>query len=236
MKNVIVAAKVPGAAHQLDPSRIIQTAEKLAQRIGQSLPGTTLAGLAAEIVQIARDTDQRIRQILKPNLAIRIGSVTAIGLTLACLWYFMQDLHTRLEFRTITEFLGAANTCFNFLVALAGGLWFFVTLESRIKRKKILASIQELRELIHVIDATQLYYTPEMYGPDSDSTKTDQRFDHTYLLDCSQLLGVISNLAALYTRGAADDSIMRAAADVEMLAAALTGKLYAKAEFVRLAA
>ena len=122
------------------------------------------------------------------------------------------------------------------MVALAGALWFLITLEARLKRKRALDSLQELREFIHVIDATQRYYTPDLYRQDGEGPSHSRRFDHTYLLFCSQMLGVISNLAALYTRGSAGDSIMRASADIEMFATALTSKLYAKAEFVRLSA
>jgi len=234
MKSVLLAGERPNAAHRLDPSRIIETAEDLAQRIDQKLPGSTLAGLAAELVRIARDTDQRVQQARKPILAIRFASVIAIGCGLLGLWYLVRHIHTRWEFGTVTDLFEATDAGFNILVVLAGALWFLITLEARLKSKKVLESIQELREFIHVIDATQLYYTPEIYHHDAESPSNRWRFDHTYLLACSLMLGVISNLAALYTRGAAGDSIMRAAADVEMFAAALTGKLYAKAEFVRL--
>ena len=47
------------------------------------------------------------------------------------------------------------------------------------------------------------------------------------------MLAVISNLAPLYTRGAAGDSIWRAAADIELLANAIATKLTSKAETVR---
>ena len=47
------------------------------------------------------------------------------------------------------------------------------------------------------------------------------------------MLGVISNLAPLYTRGATGDSILRAASDVQMLALAIITKHLAKAEAVR---
>ena len=50
------------------------------------------------------------------------------------------------------------------------------------------------------------------------------------------MFGVISNLAALYARSEAADSVMQAASNVEMLANALTDKLYSKAEMVRLLA
>ena len=49
-----------------------------------------------------------------------------------------------------------------------------------------------------------------------------------------RLLGVISNLAPLYTRGAAGDSILRAVSEIELLANAITANLMSKAETVRL--
>ena len=234
MNSASLTTPTPTGAHQLDPSKIIETAENLARRISESLPGSNLAGLATLLVQIARDTNQRVHQARKPIIAIRLASGTAIGGCLLGLWYLLRNVHTRSEFSNVAEFLGAADTAFNFLVALAGALWFLITLEGRLKRKKALDSIQELREFIHVIDATQLYYTPDLYVKDGEIPNKARRFDHTYLLFCSQMLGVISNLAALYTRGSAGDSVMQASADIEMFAAALTSKLYSKADFVRL--
>jgi hypothetical protein len=57
--------------------------------------------------------------------------------------------------------------------------------------------------------------------------------DETYLLRSTQMLGVISNLAHLYTRGVTGDSILRAASEVQMLALAISAKHLAKAEAVR---
>lgn len=75
-----------------------------------------------------------------------------------------------------------------------------------------------------------------MYDDGASSANKLLRFDHSYLLYGSQILGLVGNLAALHTCGAAGDSIIRVSADVEMFATALTGKLYNKAEFVRLSA
>ena len=236
MNSVFLGTEGPSASHQLDPARIIETADALARRVSQGLPGSTLAGLAAELVRIARDTDRRVKEARKPIMAIRVASATTIVCTLLGLWYFLRNIHTRSEFSSVSEFLGAVDTGFNFLVALAGAMWFLATLEARLKRKMVLDYIQELREFVHVIDATQLYYTPDLYPQDGEGPGHRQRFDHTYLLFCSQMLGVICNLAALYTRGAAGDSIMQSAGSVEMFAATLTSKLYGKAEFVRLSA
>jgi hypothetical protein len=75
---------------------------------------------------------------------------------------------------------------------------------------------------------TQLYYTPDLYKADAASSHSSLNLDYTYLLFCTQMLGVINNLAPLYTRGAAGDSIFRAVSEVEMLANAITAKLQSK--------
>lgn len=236
MKKAAISDDPAHSAFQLNPERIIETAENLAQRIGERLPGSVLAGLAGELVRIARDTDRRVQQARKPILAVRVASLTAIGGGLLGIWFLLHRIHFRWEFgSTFTELFEVTGATCNFLVMLSGALWFLITFENRVKSKRALEAIQELREFVHVIDATQLYYTPDMYDDDdAQSADSLRRFDHTYLLFCSQILGLVSNLAALYTRGAAGESIMRAAADVESFSVALTGKLYNKAEFVRL--
>jgi hypothetical protein len=220
--------------HRLDPARIIETAENLARGVGDRLPGSSLAGLAAELERIARSTDERARQARRPIYAIRVASLLAVCASLLGLWYLVDHIHTRWEFGTITELFEAADAGFNLLVLLAGALWFFVTLENRVKRKRALAYIEELREFVHVIDVTQLYFTPDLYGIEPTPSRTSLNLDYTYLLFCTQMLAVIGNLAPLYTRGAAGDSILRAVSEVEMLANAISAKLLSKAETVRL--
>ena len=117
-----------------------------------------------------------------------------------------REVGVRYDQRTSST---ALNTGFNLLVLLAGALWFCVTLEARIKRKEALGFIEELREFAHVIDVTQLYYTPDLYRSRHGASPGNPAIDETYLLYCTQMLGVISNLAPLYTRGATGDSILR---------------------------
>lgn len=233
MKVILPAGVRPYEKHRLDPAKIVETAENLARGVGERLPGTTLASLAVKLAAIARDTDERAQQARRPIYAIRAGSLLAISATIFGLWYLAGHIHTRWEFGTITELFEATDAGFNLLVLLAGALWFLITIEARIKRRKALDSIEELREFIHVIDVTQLYYTPDLYKTDPASSHSSLNLDYTYLLFCTQMLGVISNLAPLYTRGAAGDSILRAVSEVEMLASAITAKLQSKVGTVR---
>ena len=173
------------------------------------------------------------RQASRPILAIRLASLTAIGLGLLGLWYLVDHIHARWEFGTITELFRGHRRGLQSPGHPRRGPLVLDHARGPAKRKRALGSIEELREFIHVIDLTQLYYTPELYKPDEANSQNAWGFDYTYLLFCTQMIGVISNLAALYTRGAAGDSVLRAASDVEMLTNAVTTKLLSKVEIVR---
>ncbi len=224
----------PKSTHQLDPVRIIETADNLAETIGQSLPDSTLAGLAVVLARLARETGQRLYQARRPILAIRLVSAAAVGSSLLGLWYLVHHIRNALGvqygWRTLRSHrrrLQSSGSCRRDSLVLH---------HARVpaQAKKVLEFIQEMREFVHVIDVTQLYYTPELYQTDAPGPRPAGKFDHRYLLYCTQMLGVISNLTALYTRGAVGDSIIRAAFDVEMLANASTAKLLSKAETLRL--
>jgi hypothetical protein len=231
--QIIETAKNPESRQRLDAGKIIETAKNLADDIKIRLSGTNLAGLAEELAGLAVATEERARRARRPFLAIRALSALAISLVLLGLWYLARHIHTRWEFGTINNVFDALNTGFNLLLLLAGALWFCVTLEARIKRKEALGFIEELREFVHAIDVTQLHYTPNLYRSRQEAPPSKPAIDETYLLYSTQMLGVISNLAPLYTRGATGDSILRAASEIQMLAMAISTKHLAKAEAVR---
>ncbi len=220
--------------HRLDASKIIETARNLATDINARLAGSSLAGLAQELARIAVAADERGRRARRPIYTFRILSALAIGVVLLLFWFLASHIHTKWEFGTIAEVFEGFHAGFELLVLLAGALWFCLSLEARIKRKEALGFIEELNEFIHVIDVTQLYYTPDLFRSRLGVAPTNLPIDETYLLYCTQMLAVISNLAPLYTRGSTGDSILRAASEVEMLAIAISSKHLSKAEAVRM--
>ena len=187
-----------------------------------------------ELLSIAQTTENRIKEATRPIYSIRVFSTLAIGASFVGLWLILKHINTRWEFGTITEIFESADACFNLVVLLAGLLWFLFTLEARIKRKRVLGYISELREFAHLIDVTQLYYTPDLYESDPDSNRSSLKLDYTYLFLCTQMLAVISNLAPLYTKSASSDSIWRAASDVETLSNDIATKLVFKTDVVRM--
>jgi hypothetical protein len=219
--------------HRLDPEKIVETATNLANDVAHHLPGSTLAALAVELQATAVAANDRGRRAREPILLIRLLSGVAIVGALLALWFLASHIHARWEFGTINEVFDGIHTGFELFVMFAGALWFCATLEARIKRKSALEFIEELREFIHVIDVTQLYFTPDLYQSRIGGDSRAMKLDESYLLYCTQMLAVISNLAPLYARGTPGDSVLRAASDVEMLAIAVSNKHMSKAEVVR---
>lgn len=222
-----------GPRHRLEPDRLIETARQLSADINDRLPGSSLADLARDLATLAAATVNRARSAREPILAARVISALATGAGLLAIGLLASHYRARWSIGTINELVVTIGAGTNLLILSAGAVWTCLTLEVRLKRRVTLGFIEELREFVHVIDLAQLYYTPDLYRSRQGAGPLRPAIDETYLLDCTRMLAVIGNLTPLYTRGAAGDSIMRAAAEVEMLAVAITTKHLAKAEAVR---
>ena len=219
-------------SYLLNPVTIVNTADNLKKEIADRLPGSALAKLAEELENLARQSEDRIESFKRPVYKIRIFSFLTIFLAIAILTWSITSLPASWRFETVAELFEAIDTGFNLIVLLTGALWFLYSLEATLKRKQALESIKSLRQFIHTIDITQLYYTPDIYKPDSHLSDSAVKLDNSYLLLCAQMLGIIGNLSALYTQADSSDSVWRASSEAEILANAIATKLVTKTEVI----
>jgi hypothetical protein len=106
--------------------------------------------------------------------------------------------------------------------------------ENRIIRHRILAAIQELRELAHIVDMHQLTKDPESAVPGHQPTESSP--EHAlpppllgrYLDYCSELLSLIGKVAVIYTHGVHDTAVLAAIDGVEDLTTGLCRKIWQK--------
>jgi hypothetical protein len=220
-------------SYRLDSATVIHTAENLRKEIASQLPGSALAKLSEELETLARQADEKIASFTRPVYKIRIFSFLAILAAVLFPIWALNNIHTSWKFETVTDLFEALDAGFNLIVLLAGALWFLYSFEATSRRKQALESIRDLRQFIHTIDITQLYYTPDLYKPDSHLSHSTVKLDYSYLLLCTQMLGIIGNLSALYAQADASDSVWRAASEAETLANTMALKLASKAEVVR---
>ena len=170
-----------------------------------------------------------------PHQAIRITSwiVTAllIGVSLSTLFL----LNRRVElFSSVADFLQGLDAGINELVLIGAAAYFLLTWESRRKRKRALRALHVLRSLAHIIDMHQLTKDPERIATSEKNTASSPvrkltPFELTRYLDyCSEMLSVISKIAALYVQEFDDPVTLAAVNEVESLTGSLSQKMWQK--------
>jgi hypothetical protein len=215
----------------LKPERILETQRRLSQRIAARFPGSGLSEVAGELVSMAEEAAVRAEKIRRPNLPLR-AAVTLLLLGGVALGVWAA---TSLEIKpamTLFQFVEGALRSSVFLGAV---ILFLITLEIRLKRRRALAALHEVRAMAHVVDIHQVAKDPEMFlqrgpgvseGPDQ-TTKT--LFDlNRYLHYCNELLAILSKIAALYVQEFPDAPTVSAVDQVESLCSGLSQKIWQK--------
>jgi hypothetical protein len=122
---------------------------------------------------------------------------------------------------------------FNIIVLMGAALFFLVTIEDRLKRRRALTALHELRSIVHVIDMHQLTKDPSMGvsvgGTPSSPARTLSRFEITRYLDyCSEMLSLTSKVAVLYAQVFPDPVVTDAVSDIERTTMSLSQKIWQK--------
>ena len=116
----------------------------------------------------------------------------------------------------------------------AGSIWVLAGLERRWKRARALQDLYRLRAFAHVIDMYQLTKDPSVVLAGARPTASSPRRIMSepqllrYLDYCSELLALISKLAALYAAHSRDSEVISAVNDIEELTSNLGRKIWQK--------
>ena len=186
--------------------KIISTAEQLVARVRERFPDSGLAKVSEEILAVARETDERCRLISRPNTPLRLGVVTLIVLGAVLATMVVRNVRLNEAVWDASNFIQASESLLGDVVFLGAGIAFLLTLETRMKRGRALTAINELRALAHIIDMHQLTKDPEMvlahHVPTAASPQRNMTpFELNRYLDyCSEMLALVSKIAALYVQ------------------------------------
>jgi hypothetical protein len=215
----------------LREEKILETVERMRQHIAERFPGSGLSQVAAELVELTRESAARAVSIRRPNLFLRAGLVllgllAAAGIT----QHFWSSPDPRTALNQLLQFLDATKGVAAYLAAIA---IFLVTLEVRFKRRKALRAVHELRAMAHLIDMHQLNKDPERAGSqegprmESGRTMTVDEIGH-YLDSCTELLSIVSKIGQLYVQDFPDAPAQAAVDQFENLATGLSSKIWQK--------
>lgn len=219
---------------KLDPDKIVATVRTLRTRIEERFPNSGLARVAAELDHVTSTSAQRAAWIAQRNYLLRgLAGFLIVVFGLVLVWVIRQ-VRISSQVDRITELLQGVDAALNTLILLGGGSFFLLSLERRVKRGRALKAVHELRSLAHVVDMHQLTKDPELLLS-GEAVRTGQvRRPMTraelarYLSFCSEMLSLISKVAALHVQKYSDPVVLSAVDQIEDLTTSLSNKIWQK--------
>jgi hypothetical protein len=224
---------VSAPAPHLRADRILATLDKLHARIGARFPEAGLTRVCADVIEAARFSAHDAADLARPRLLWRMGVLALIVAGVAAQVAAFRFLRVENGALTAPELVQGLEAAVNLLILFGGAIWFLLTLEERMKRRRALDALHRLRALAHVIDMHQLTKDPtvvlDQHKTAASPERTMTQFELTRYLDyCAEMLALIGKLAALYADRVRDSVVIEAVNDVENLTAGLGRKIWQK--------
>lgn len=212
----------------LDPVRLVQTLEKLRERIEKRFANAGLARLCGELIETAKESTQEAAKLAIPNWPLRIGIGAIIVFGLIAQIAMAKYLRIENAANNI-GLLGNLEAAVNLLILFGGAVWFLLTMEERMKRRRALDELHKLRSFAHVIDMHQLTKDPTALLQERAPPRRMSKFELTRYLDyCAEMLALIGKLAALYAERVRDPVVIEAVTEIENLTTGLARKIWQK--------
>jgi hypothetical protein len=220
---------------ELQPECILETITALEHRIGERFPGSGLSRVSAELRRLGSESGVMIQRLRRPMWLLRLGAALGIvGILSITLGLAVLGLPVPLRVGNLADLLQATESAVNEVILLALVIFFFLSLEARLKRRTALRALHRLRSIVHIVDMHQLTKDPEhLLSPRMATTSSPKRsftrFELARYLDyCSELLSLTSKLVALHVQFLNDPVVLSAVNDIETLGASLSNKIWQK--------
>jgi len=223
----------------LDEAKIIETLERLRNRIRERFPGSGLSQVSEELIAVARETAECVAYLRSPHWPVRFFAGAAIaGMVVVVLWMVTKTMQLPLHIERQAEVVQVIDATASTAVFIGLAVLFLLTIEPRLKRRQSLRIVHQLRSLAHVIDMHQLTKDPErLLSSEPDTSSSPKRTMSAselgrYLDYCSELLSAASKLSALLVQYFDDPVVLGAVDDIEALTTGLSGKIWQKIQLL----
>ena len=227
----------------LNSAHIIDTLDRLADRVRERFPDASLNNVVAEVIELGKRDRRRSERLARPYIVLRMGTAAAILGAVVALGYMGYWLYSAIgvdgsgaDIFTIFEGVEAG---LNIVILAAVAIFTLSRIEERLKRSLALDDLHELRSIAHIIDMHQLTKDPTAVlklGPRTESSPTREMSDFElsrYLDYCAELLSLAGKIAALYAQNSRDPVVIAAVNDIETLTSNMSAKIWQKIIIVR---
>lgn len=221
---------------QLNPELLVATVEILCARVGERFPQAGLYKVSKHLCNVAAESRTRVTETGRRSVWIRAAIVLLLIFMMAGIVMSVSAfrIHPKADEMTWVELVQAMESGINDIVFVGIGVFFLASLETRLRRRKILKALHELRSLAHVIDMHQLTKDPQRAAgkliatpsSPSDQLTPDQLI--RYLDYCSEMLSLVGKLAALYLQRSDDEVVLSTVDEIEGLTTGLSRKIWQK--------
>ncbi|MGQ0767434.1 MAG: hypothetical protein ACT4OZ_17425 [Gemmatimonadota bacterium] len=222
---------------ELDAGLIVATLDRLSQRIDERFPGAGLGRVCDELIGLARDSAGEAESLGRPNWPVRVAvAILATLMVLLPAWaaaHLSRAVAAGEQVGGVTDILQAAEAVINEVLLLGAAIYFLSTAESRLKRRRALRRLHELRSIAHIVDMHQLTKDSEQLSPSPPTPEPGERLMSRedlgrYLDYCSELLSLCGKVAALYVQRFNDSLVLQSVNEIEDLTNGLSRKIWQK--------
>lgn len=220
----------------LNSDRTLETVIRLGDRIQERFPDSNLKQVCDALRDIAQASKETAKWIERPHYLLRIGIGVVIAMGMVALGFSLSLIEFKESSVGIADMILVFEAGIRDVVFVGVGVFFLATIETRLKRKRALKALHELRSIAHVIDMHQLTKDPHaiMNSPEaiitpSSPTRDMTPFELTRYLDyCSELLSLTGKIAAQYVQNFRDTVTLSAVTDIENLTNDLSRQIWQK--------
>ena len=218
----------------LNPDKTHETIEMLHRRVLERFPASGLVKVCEELCAVANASKERVKWITKPNYILRAFVGLVITVIIIALAYSISLMDITIKSMGAGEVVQVTEAALNDIALIGAAIFFLITVETRIKRSRVLDALHELRSIAHVIDMHQLTKDPGRLYKNVILTNSSPKEDMTayelmrYLDYCSEMLSLSGKVAALYVHNFRDAVVLSAVNDFENLTTGLSRKIWQK--------
>jgi hypothetical protein len=215
------------------PDRVIDTIATLRKRIQERFGEPGLFRVCGQLLEIAKLDGRRATSLGRSYFGLRLLILMILAAASAVLWWVSPVFSSATPAGDITSLLLGIEAAVQLVLLTGAAILFLVNLEERLKRRRALDALHELRSIVHVIDMHQLTKDPSKFivgtnTPSSPPLELNE-FQMTRYLDyCSEMLSLTSKVAVLFGQVLKDPVVAEVVSDIERVSAGLSQKIWQK--------
>jgi hypothetical protein len=217
----------------LIPEHVVTTIGTLRQRILERFGECGLAWVCGQLLDLAKVDARRARSIGRRYIFLRLLVFMTLAAGAAFLWQVLAQIDFTKTTGDASSILQGIEAAANLTLLTGAAAFSLFTLEQRLKRRRALAALHELRSIVHVIDMHQLTKDPSKFIVGGNTPSSPplllNEFQMTRYLDyCAEMLSLTSKVAVVFGQYLDDQAVAEVVSDIEQTSSGLSQKIWQK--------